>query len=154
MLSLLRPFPIAALSLALALPAVAQSTAEIGGLRFIGAVTVPNDVAIDGTLVGGLSGIDYDPAADLWYLISDDKSDKSPARFYTAKLTFDQARFASVEIARAVTLLQAGLTASSAPVASVHVIRPPNRNAFRICVPLGERLEDEVEASGVMRRRG
>ena len=106
-LSLLRPLPLAALSLALAFPATAQSTAEIGGLRFIGTVTVPNDQAIDGTLVGGLSGIDYDPAADLWYLISDDKSDKSPARFYTAKLTFDQARFASVEIAHAITLLQA-----------------------------------------------
>src|SRR5688572_26564307 len=83
-LSLLRPLPIAALSLALAFPATAQSTAEIGGLRFIGAVTVPNDQTVDGTLVGGLSGIDYDPAADLWYLISDDKSDKNPARFYTA----------------------------------------------------------------------
>lgn len=106
-LSLLRLLPLAALGLAVAFPAAAQSTAEIGGLRFIGAVTVPNDQTIDGTLVGGLSGIDYDPAADLWYLISDDKSDKNPARFYTAKLTFDQARFASVEIEHAVTLLQA-----------------------------------------------
>jgi hypothetical protein len=106
-LSLLRSLPLVALSLALALPAAAQSTAEIGGLRFIGAVTVPNDATVDGTLVGGLSGIDYDPAADLWYLISDDKSDKSPARFYTANLAFDQASFASVEIEHAVTLLQA-----------------------------------------------
>src|SRR5687768_5706229 len=106
-LSLLRPLPLAMLSFALAFPATAQSTAEIGGLRFIGAVTVPNDQTVDGTLVGGLSGIDYDSGADLWHLISDDKSDKNPARFYTAKLTFDQARFASVEIARAVILLQA-----------------------------------------------
>ena len=107
MLSLLRPLHLAALGLALALPAAAQSTVEIGGLNFIGMFTVPNDKTVDGTLVGGLSGIDYDPAADLWYLISDDKSDKNPARFYTAKLTFDQARFASVEIEHAVTLLQA-----------------------------------------------
>ena len=106
-LSLLRSLPLAALNLALALPAAAQSTTEIGGVRFIGAVTVPNDQTVDGTLVGGLSGIDYDPAADLWYLISDDKSDKSPARFYMAKLAFDQARFASVEIEHAVMLLQA-----------------------------------------------
>lgn len=106
MLSLLRPLYLAALGLAIAFPAIAQSTAEIGSLRFIGAVTVPNDQTVDGTLVGGLSGIDYDPAADLWYLISDDKSDKNPARFYTAKLTFDKARFVSVEIEHAVTLLQ------------------------------------------------
>jgi hypothetical protein len=103
--SLLRPLHLAALGLAIAFPAAAQSTAEIG-LRFIGTVTVPNDKTVDGTLVGGLSGIDYDPAADLWYLISDDKSDKNPARFYTAKLAFDKAHFASVEIEHAVTLLQ------------------------------------------------
>jgi hypothetical protein len=88
------------------LPAAAQSPAEIGSLKFIGAITVPNDATVDGMLVGGLSGIDYDPAADLWYLISDDKSDKSPARFYTAKLAFDEARLASVKIAHAVMLLQ------------------------------------------------
>ena len=105
-LPLLRPLHLAVLGFAIAFPAAAESTAEIG-LRFIGTVTVPNDKTVDGTLVGGLSGIDYDPAADLWYLVSDDKSDKSPARFYTAKLAFDKARFASVEIEHAVTLLQA-----------------------------------------------
>ena len=104
-LSLLRPFHLAVIGFAIAFPAAAQSTAEISP-KFIGAVTVPNNLTVDGTLVGGLSGIDYDPAADLWYLISDDKSDKSPARFYTAKLAFDKARFASVEIEHAVTLLQ------------------------------------------------
>jgi hypothetical protein len=103
----LPPLLLAALSLALAFPAAAQSTAEISGLRFIGAVTVPNDKTVDDTLVGGLSGIDYDPAADLWYLISDDKSDKNPARFYTAKITFDKAHLDSVEVEHAVTLLQA-----------------------------------------------
>lgn len=106
MLTLLRSIQLVALGVAIALPAAAQSTAEIGSLKFIGAVTVPNDATVDGTLVGGLSGIDYDPAADLWYLISDDKSDKNPARFYTAKLAFDGAHLASVEIAHAVTLLQ------------------------------------------------
>ena len=103
----LRSFHLAVLGLAIAFPAAAQSTDEIGALHFIGAVTVPNDKMVDGTLVGGLSGIDYDPAADLWYIISDDKSDKNPARFYTAKLAFDKTHLASVEIEHAVTLLQA-----------------------------------------------
>jgi hypothetical protein len=89
------------------LPASAQSTPEIGSLRFIGAVIVPNDTMVDGTLVGGLSGIDYDAAADLWYLISDDKSEQSPARFYTAKLAFGEDRLVAVDIQHAVTLLQA-----------------------------------------------
>jgi len=106
-LSFLRPAGLAVLGLALALPAAAQSTAEIGSLRFISTVTVANDRMIDGTLVGGLSGIDYDSAADLWYLISDDKSENNPARFYTARLTFTAGRLASVAIEHAVTLLQA-----------------------------------------------
>jgi len=84
-----------------------QSTSEIGSLRFIGSVTVPNDKRVDGTLVGGLSGIDYDSAADLWYLVSDDKSEKNPARFYVAKLAFDKAGLTAVDIRHAVTLLQA-----------------------------------------------
>ena len=91
---------------AIALPAVAQPTTDIGGLRFIGAVTVRNDATVDGTLVGGLSGIDYDPATDLWYIVSDDKSEKNPARFYTAKLAFGESGLSSVDIERAVTLLQ------------------------------------------------
>jgi hypothetical protein len=95
------------LALAGALPAAAQSTAEIGTLRFSGSATLPNDTMVDGTLVGGLSGLDYDPKTDRWYLISDDKSDKNPARFYTAKLAFDQTGLASIDLQHAVTLLQA-----------------------------------------------
>jgi hypothetical protein len=102
----LRPAGLAVLGLALALPVAAQSTAEIGSLRFINTITVANDQMIDGTLVGGLSGIDYDSAADLWYLISDDKSENNPARFYTARLTFTGGGLASVAIEHAVTLLQ------------------------------------------------
>jgi hypothetical protein len=106
LLRLLHPATAALVLLAGAPSVDARSIAEIGGLRFIGAATVPNDAMVDGTLVGGLSGIDYDPEADLYYVVSDDKSDKSPARFYTAKLRFDMSRLASAEIRHAVTLLQ------------------------------------------------
>ncbi|HET6621843.1 MAG TPA: esterase-like activity of phytase family protein [Dongiaceae bacterium] len=67
---------------------------------------MPNDTIVDGTLVGGLSGIDYDPKTGLWYLLSDDKSEKSPARFYVARLAFNDTGLASVDIRHAVTLLQ------------------------------------------------
>ena len=40
--------------------------------------------------VGGLSGITYDRSRDLFYVISDDRSDKAPARFYTLKLDFNK----------------------------------------------------------------
>jgi hypothetical protein len=91
---------------ACALPARPQPQ-EVGRLRFIGSVVLPNDTIVDGTLVGGLSGIYYDPKTDLWYLPSDDKSEKSPARFYVGKLAFKGAELASVDIQHAVTLLQA-----------------------------------------------
>jgi len=39
-----------------------------------------------GTTVGGLSGIDYDKTRDVFYMICDDPSAKSPARYYTARL--------------------------------------------------------------------
>ncbi|HEY5465354.1 MAG TPA: esterase-like activity of phytase family protein [Hanamia sp.] len=40
----------------------------------------------DKTTIGGLSGIDFDPQKKLYYMISDDRSDKNPARFYTARI--------------------------------------------------------------------
>lgn len=41
------------------------------------------------TPVGGLSGITYDRQRDLFYAISDDRSEFAPARFYTLKLTLN-----------------------------------------------------------------
>lgn len=80
---------------------------SVASVRLIGEQTLPNDLQVGGTTVGGLSGIDYDPAADLWYLVSDDRSDKQPARFYTARLSYDLARLQPVQIASVVTLRQA-----------------------------------------------
>lgn len=96
------------LSLAFLILAAASARANgIGELRFIGAVTVPNDTTVDGTVVGGLSGIDYDPKTGLWYLLSDDRSSVAPARFYVATLTYGNAAFTAVDVKRAVTLRQA-----------------------------------------------
>jgi hypothetical protein len=59
-----------------------------------------------GTTVGGLSGIDYDPAADLWYALSDDGSDIDPARFYTFRLTLFPDRLGTPELLSVVRLRQ------------------------------------------------
>ncbi|HEU4363445.1 MAG TPA: esterase-like activity of phytase family protein [Mycobacterium sp.] len=40
-----------------------------------------------GTTIGGLSGISYDAGRDCYYVISDDRSAKNPARFYTMRLS-------------------------------------------------------------------
>ena len=42
---------------------------------------------LDGTVIGGLSGISYDPSSQLYFVISDDRSAKNPARFYTARIS-------------------------------------------------------------------
>jgi hypothetical protein len=70
-------------------------------------VTLPNDLAVDGTIVGGLSGLDYDAKTGLWYALSDDKSDVAPARFYELKLTYGSATFTGVDVVKAVALRQA-----------------------------------------------
>lgn len=56
-------------------------------LDYLGQRQVPSGAVLDGTVIGGLSGISYDQAADLYYVISDDRSAKGPARFYTARIT-------------------------------------------------------------------
>lgn len=39
------------------------------------------------TAFGGISGISYDPRQRRWLLLSDDRSDHAPARFYTVRMT-------------------------------------------------------------------
>ncbi|XEC94782.1 esterase-like activity of phytase family protein [Paenibacillus tarimensis] len=78
----------------------------IGKLTFLGEQRIPNDEIFKGTLVGGLSGIDYNPVTDQWIMISDDRSDKSPARFYTAKLEIDTNRISNVMLTDMIELKQ------------------------------------------------
>jgi hypothetical protein len=57
-------------------------------LEFLGSYTL--DVkSFKDTPVGGLSGITYDRQNDQLYAISDDRSERAPARFYTLKLRLD-----------------------------------------------------------------
>ncbi len=44
------------------------------------------------TPVGGLSAIAYDRDRDRFYVLSDDRSDKAPARFYTLKLDINKGK--------------------------------------------------------------
>uniref|UniRef100_B0T4E7 Phytase-like domain-containing protein n=1 Tax=Caulobacter sp. (strain K31) TaxID=366602 RepID=B0T4E7_CAUSK len=67
-------------------------------LKLIGVLETPKDLSFDGVPFGGLSGIDYDPASGDWLMISDDRSDKAPARFYTARLDYDAGGIRSLKI--------------------------------------------------------
>ncbi|MUL83689.1 MULTISPECIES: esterase-like activity of phytase family protein [unclassified Mycolicibacterium] len=79
---MVRPILLAA---ALVLSACGPARAA-SGLDYLGQRQMASGAQLDGTVIGGLSGISYDPAADLYYIISDDRSAKNPARFYTARI--------------------------------------------------------------------
>lgn len=82
---LLRATGVLALALTLAAPTSAQEQSPPA--RFLGELDLPDQsIQIDNTTVGGLSGITYDPRRDLYYLISDDRGDFGPPRFYTARI--------------------------------------------------------------------
>ncbi len=56
---------------------------EPAQLAFVGAAMFPTGFQFESTTVGGLSGISYDPDRQLYYVVTDDKSD---ARFYTMRI--------------------------------------------------------------------
>lgn len=58
----------------------------IQSLKFLSEYTIPYNYQFKSTSVGGLSGIDYDSKNNVYYMISDDRSELNPARFYTAKI--------------------------------------------------------------------
>ncbi len=79
-------------------------------IEYIGEYQVPKGLQVKDTPVGGLSGLTYDRTRDLFYAVSDDRSDRAPARFYTLKLDLDtknpqQVKFNKVDITD-VTLLK------------------------------------------------
>jgi hypothetical protein len=67
-------------------------------MRFIGEQRIPLRMEFEGTTTGGFSGLDYDRSSGTWYIQSDDRSNLNPARFYTARLDFDEKAFRSVAL--------------------------------------------------------
>lgn len=67
-------------------------------LDFLGERELPNAMAFQGTTVGGLSAISYDAKTGTYYLISDDRSQTGPARFYTAHIDFAHGALKGVEL--------------------------------------------------------
>lgn len=74
----------------------ALSTPEVSQLRLLHKFTIPYNMPYNGTTVGGLSGIDYDSARNVFYLICDDRSEKQAARYYTAKVNEAGVNFTAV----------------------------------------------------------
>ncbi len=75
-------------------------------LKLLSVYEIPYDFLYKSTTVGGLSGIDYDPAKNQYYLICDDRSSINPARFYTAKIALGEKGIDSVSFTAVTALLQ------------------------------------------------
>ena len=87
-------------------PSVAQNV-SISRLKFLSEFDVPHNQPYQGTTIGGLSGIDYDATNQQFYMISDDRSDINPARYYTAKIKFTEKKIDTVQFINVTTLLAA-----------------------------------------------
>ena len=67
------------------------SLASAQTLHYLGQQVIPYAHDYAGTTVGGLSGLDYDEKSNRFVAISDDRSERQSARFYT--LSLDLAEF-------------------------------------------------------------
>ncbi|WP_242042501.1 esterase-like activity of phytase family protein [Leptolyngbya sp. FACHB-541] len=78
-------------------------------LDFLGEYRLPTDTVFQDTPVRGLSALTYDRQGDRFYVLSDDRSEFAPARFYTLKLNLSnesgEVAIAGVEIEKVTTLL-------------------------------------------------
>jgi hypothetical protein len=63
-----------------------ETLKTVPSFKLINTVEIPFNQEFKKTVIGGLSGIDYDIKNDLYYLICDDRSIYNDARFYTAKI--------------------------------------------------------------------
>jgi len=68
--------------------ACGAATAGAASFNYLGQQVVPTATLYNGTLLGGLSGIDY--AGGTYYAISDDRSQFNDARYYTLGLNLPQ----------------------------------------------------------------
>jgi hypothetical protein len=57
--------------------------------KFIGQYIIENNLRYNQTVIGGLSGIDY-YADSVFYLLSDDKGEHGPPRFYKARINYSK----------------------------------------------------------------
>ncbi len=109
----------------LTLMAAPAAQAEHRPLRLIGERTVPNSLLYQGTVVGGLSSIDYDHRTGEYALICDDRSAVNPARFYTAKFSLDAKGLGPVTFTGTKPLLRPDGTPYP-PLAKNDPAQPPN----------------------------
>src|SRR5919108_2288781 len=66
--------------------------------ELIGTVNIPTGTQFEGTEIGGLSSITYDPARNVYYAISDDQGTIDPVRYYTLDIDISNGQLDSGDI--------------------------------------------------------
>jgi hypothetical protein len=102
---------------------------NIKALKFLGQHVIPFNTQYKNTTVGGLSGIDYNAKNNLYYLICDDRSDRNPARFYTAKIFFTKKGIDSMRFTGVTNMLQPDKTVY--PNNKQNALQTPDPEAIR-----------------------
>ncbi|WP_291014250.1 esterase-like activity of phytase family protein [Hydrogenophaga sp.] len=82
----------------------ASPPSPIGGLRWIGSITLPTGTLFEGVEFGGISGLDRAPDGRYWALSDDRGGERGPPRFYELKIDLDAQALHSVTIERMVVL--------------------------------------------------
>ncbi len=59
---------------------------KIPQLELLDVYEIPFETRFQETMVGGLSGIDYDKKEDKFFIISDDRAERNKARFYESRI--------------------------------------------------------------------
>jgi len=79
---------------------------QITAIKFLDEYILPSNLKFKNTIVGGLSGIDYDSKQNQYFMISDDPSQYSPARIYTAKIIVGDYKIDTVQFTDVNFILQ------------------------------------------------
>ncbi len=73
-------------------PQISEQITPNPSVEFIGEARLPTGLLYENTEFGGISGITYDANQQKYYAISDERSQKAPARFYGLKIDFNPVR--------------------------------------------------------------
>lgn len=97
---------------------------KVSKLKYLNTYILPYNQKFQQTIVGGLSSIDFDQQTGTWYMVSDDRSEINPARFYTAKIIVSAKGIDSVAITGVKSLLRKDGSVYPAPVGAAKSIDP------------------------------
>ncbi|WHO71390.1 esterase-like activity of phytase family protein [Rhizobium sp. BT03] len=73
-------------------------------LSYLGEFVIPTGHMENGVEFGGISGLDFDPSTGHYLAISDDRSERAPARFYELDVDVDASGLKGVSIVKQTTL--------------------------------------------------